>query len=385
MFIPLIQSLIREEHLDGWLFYDFHRINPIASKILAIPDDAHITRRLFYWIPRDGLPVKIVHKIEKDVLAHLPGEIKVYGTREELTDLLSFVNGKSIAMEYSYKIPTISYVDGGTLEFIGKLGGKIVSSGNLLQRKISVLDEEEIESHLEAANALDAIANDAFSFVRGEILQGKMVFESDVQNFILNRITDFGGITAHPPIVACGRNSANPHYAIEGRGEQILKDDFLLIDLWCKKRTEKAVYADITRVASGSSPQPDIVRAFRSVRKAQKKVIEYIEAKEKVRGCDADTIARKSLVEDGYEANIFHRTGHSIDQELHGYGTNLDSSETFDERYLIPNTCYSNEPALYFPNRENPFGIRLEHDFLYLPGGTVKVTGGVQDEIPILF
>ncbi len=380
MSISLIQRLINQENLDGWALYDFHHTNDLMWELLKFPRDAHVTRRVFYWIPREGKPVKVVHAIEKNALDFLEGDSLVYRTQDELKEVLRKTLGKKIAMEVSSEIPVISKVDAGTFTMLQGLGIEIISSGKLLQRFTSVLSEEQIKAHLEAADVVSKTADKAFEFVRGELLQGKLLYEGDVQEFILNRFTDAGCITDHSPIVARGANSANPHYMPKGRGAPIKRGDFLLIDLWCKRRGEHGVYGDITRVACTEKPTEKQQAAFEVVREAQRMAVEMIEMNETVRGCDVDRLVREYLEERGYKDNILHRLGHNITGQLHGNGANLDSFETMDERELIDNTCYSVEPALYFPGE---FGLRLEFDILYR-NGKVQVTGGVQDSLTVL-
>jgi Xaa-Pro dipeptidase len=71
-----------------------------------------------------------------------------------------------------------------------------------------------------------------------------------------------------------------------------------------------------------------------------------------------------------------HRTGHSIGEEVHGTGANMDNLETHDERKIIPGTCFSVEPGVYLPE----FGIRSEVN-VYVGEGTARVTGEKQQEL----
>ncbi len=373
MSLPLIQKLIQEEGLEGWLLYDFHGINPTFYKIVGLPEGRHITRKVYYWIPKIGEPQKIVHKIETHVLDGIPGKLVTYAKREELEGILAGFSGK-VAMEYSIEIPYISFVDGGTMDFLRGLNKmEIVSSGTLLQKLLSTLDDAGIKSHLEAAEILDKVAGEAFLFI-----QKNLPYERDVTDFILKRFEEEGCITDHAPIVAKGPNSANPHYAIQGRGDKFERGDFILIDLWCKKKGAGSIFADITRVGMLGPPAPKIETAFNAVRQAQKIAVQHI--KIGARGADIDTAARNSLEQKGYGNYILHRLGHSIDTHLHGHGANLDSFESLDTRLLIPNTCYSIEPALYFPGE---FGLRLEHDILLTKDGLL-ITGAPQETIFLL-
>ena len=72
-----------------------------------------------------------------------------------------------------------------------------------------------------------------------------------------------------------------------------------------------------------------------------------------------------------------HRTGHNIGTILHGNGANLDNLETHDERLILPDTCFSVEPGLYFPGE---FGVRSEVNMVVRPG-KAEVTGRVQTEL----
>ncbi|MBS0585752.1 MAG: aminopeptidase P family protein [Verrucomicrobia bacterium] len=374
MSIQVIQQQLKKEKIDGWLFYDFHGNNHIFREVLKVDPDEHITRRFFYWIPAVGEPVKIVHKIESHILKDLPGKRETYSQREELSRVLKrFIFGR-VAMELSFTLPQLSLIDGGTVEFVKEQGVEIVSSAILIQTSLSILTEAQKESQREAGRILDQIVKEAFSYVK----EKKELLEGDVQAFILKRMADFDCETNHPPIVARGPNSALPHYVPKNGGDLITERDFLLLDLWCKKREPNAVYGDITRVSAPKGASQKIYEVFSHVREAQKIAVRYIESHKKVRGADVDTAVRSYLESKGYKENIYHRLGHSIDSELHGRGANLDSFESFEERILLPNTCYSVEPALYFPGE---FGLRLEHDILYLGEGRVEITGGVQDKI----
>ena len=63
MILTAIQSALREHNLDGWLFYDHHHRDPIAYRILSLDEHSFVSRRWFYFIPADGEPRKLVHRI----------------------------------------------------------------------------------------------------------------------------------------------------------------------------------------------------------------------------------------------------------------------------------------------------------------------------------
>ena len=96
-----------------------------------------------------------------------------------------------------------------------------------------------------------------------------------------------------------------------------------------------------------------------------------------IAGWQADEAARAVIRNAGFAANFTHRTGHNIATELHGNGAHLDNLETHDERLILPYTCFSVEPGLYFPGE---FGIRNEVNMITYPGKAI-VTGPMQDEL----
>jgi Xaa-Pro aminopeptidase len=386
--ITHVQTYLHEHHIDGWLLYDFHRRNHYACEFLEIPASTHLTRRFFYWIPREGDPVKIVHAVEPCVLDHLPGDKKIYHTWESFDESLkTLLQGKQvIAMEYSprNRIPYVSLVDGGIIDLIKELGVHVVSSGAFLQYFTCVWTPRQLALHLEAASHLDQIASDTWQWIARH-LQDKVIFsEYDIQQFIFEEIEKRGCVMEGRPICAVGPHTADPHYDPSPKtAAQVKPGDLVLIDLWCKKKQEGAVYADITRVAvAAPRPTPRQEEIFQIVRRAQKKATDFVgEALSKgkiVKGYEVDSICRKEIEEAGYGQYFIHRTGHNIHTETHGPGANLDSFETLDERPLIPKTCFSIEPGIYLPGE---FGIRLEYDVYIHETGEIQVTGGVEDQL----
>src|SRR5215204_7636070 len=131
-----IQAALREANLDGWLFYDFRRSDPLAYRILRLPTAGVTTRRWFYYVPVVGEPVGVVHSIERYRLDALPGRKIIYRSWEELhaslRDALAAgglknkrVVLKKIAMQYSpdNDIPYVARVDAGTIELVRSMPG----------------------------------------------------------------------------------------------------------------------------------------------------------------------------------------------------------------------------------------------------------------------
>ncbi|MBM3201524.1 MAG: M24 family metallopeptidase [Chlamydiae bacterium] len=369
-----IQSALKQTNIDGWLLTD----NPIARRILKIPNSKHITRRFFYFCPKEGEPVKVVHKIEQDVLSHIEGRTVYYAGWREFQELLkTFIPYKAnIAVEISQEIPTISYTDGGTISLLHSLGFKVSSSQKLIQLLLSTLTKEQIQSHLYAASVVQGAIEEVYE-------NPKSNTEKGLQKQILQYFERHHCITDHPPIVAFGKNSANPHYAPKSEKATILQGQPLLIDLWCRKNEPDSVYADITRVCFvGDVIDPYYEEIFQIVLMAQENAIEFlrsrIENKDPVYGYEVDQVARSVIEKAGYGECFIHRLGHSIDTVLHGMGAHFDSYETYDTRQILPNTCYSVEPGIYLTDR---FGVRLETNVL-IQDHKLHITGGMQKKIP---
>lgn len=386
-----IQELLAKQEVSGWLLYDYKKSNPLAHAFLQIPSGQMVTRRFFYWIPRKGIPVKIVPMIEPSILDHLPGNKLVYCGWQELERLLCmFVEeGAKIAMEYSpyNALPNVSKVDAGTIEFLRQHGAEIVSSANLLQRYTSVWTPAQLEAHLEAAEVLDNVAAETWAYIQKALLTQTPLTEYQVQQYILERISAHGCIMEASPICAVNQNSANPHYApSESHSAPINSGDFILIDLWCKKNIPDAVYADITRVGV-AAPQPTArqKKIFEIVKEARDEATRFIKEchamGRAVQGWQVDQAARDVIIQAGFGEYFIHRTGHNISEEVHGAGTNLDNLETHDYRELLPGTCCSIEPGIYLPQ---DFGVRLEYDIYLGFKGECHVTGGVQNEVVCL-
>jgi Xaa-Pro dipeptidase len=100
-----------------------------------------------------------------------------------------------------------------------------------------------------------------------------------------------------------------------------------------------------------------------------------------VQGWQVDQVCRDVIQEAGYGDYFIHRTGHSLGEEVHGPGANLDNFETHDDRQLLPGTGFTIEPGIYLPQQ---FGVRLEYDIYLDPHGQMHVTGGSQEELMCL-
>jgi len=386
--IQEVQEQLKLCQMDGWLLYEFHGTNSLALYFLEIPEGVLMTRRCFYWIPLEGPPLKIVHRIEASNLDQMPGEKKLYSSWREMHALLRELlkEKKRVAMEFSplQAIPTVSKVDGGLIDLVRSFGSEVVSSASFLQVFTCTWTDEQYDLHKEAGELLDQTVNRAWDMIRDHLQKDQKLSEYEVQQFILGEFKKHDHVTEGEPICGVNSHAADPHYVPRKESAQVIKKgDFILIDLWCKKNVPHSVFADITRVGvAASEPTPKQQEVFSLVRKAQKAGTDLIQIRygenQVVKGCEVDAKVREIIEDAGYGPYFTHRTGHSITTELHGPGANLDSFETQDERALIPRTCFSVEPGIYLPGE---FGVRLEYDVYIHEEGKVEITPSVQEEI----
>jgi Xaa-Pro aminopeptidase len=391
-----ISKALRAAKLDGWLFYDFRGSDPLALRILKLDEHAIGSRRWFYYISSGGECIKIVHRIEPAKLDPLPGKRVEYSSWKEqhtlLRDTLSIPNKKPrIAMQYSpmNDIPYMSKVDAGTIELVRSFGVEVVSSAELVQQFEAVWSPEQLQTHIEASDKMHRIFFDAFNEIARKIRADEPITEYDVQQFIVHRWHGEGMGEEHDdPIVSVNANAANPHYTPKQQGSLPLhRGDFVLLDLAAKLRKPGAVFTDQTWTGYIGETVPDkYSRIFNIVRDARDAAVEFVRmnvrAGKPIRGADVDDVSRGVITRAGYGEKFTHRTGHSIGEEVHGNGVNIDNFETRDSRIITPGVCFSIEPGIYLPGE---FGVRSEIN-VYVRDKDIEVTGQpIQTEVvPIL-
>lgn len=381
-----IQEAIRDEGFDGWLFFDHHRRDPLAYRILRLELTQTPTRRWYYFVPAAGEPTKLQHRIEPGMLDSLPGEAVLYSSwSEHRAALQALLKGRRrIAMQYSpdCNVPYVAMVDAGTVELLRGFGADIQSSADLVQLFEARWAGDQLQMHLEAGRRVDAIRRAAFAKIASSLQAGQAIGEFDIHAFILEAFETEGLFAGHGPIVAVNANASNPHYEPSAIvSSPIRKGDVVLIDLWAKLRQPRAVYYDITWTGfCGASPPAEVDKIFQVVAGARDAAVagakRSLAEGHLLRGCDVDDLARGFIARHGLDGYFIHRTGHSIGEDVHGAGANMDNFETHDERRLLPGCCFSVEPGVYLPK----FGIRSEVNVFVEEKGA-RVTGEVQSEM----
>jgi Xaa-Pro dipeptidase len=380
--IDSLQEAIREEHLDGWLFCNFSHRDALTDTILSLDPQSVSSRRWFLFVPSRGDPVKIVHSIEKRILDSIPGERVLYSERTGLEAILSSFRGKNAAMLCDPYLQVLSTVDAASFLLAQTAGVEVVSAAALVQRMTGILDADQMASHEKAASILYRIVHDSWTLVEDAFRTGKKIHEGDIIDTMMTTLERDGLVTDHPPIVAAGKNSGDPHYApqkgIDGsfksRGKIIEKNDIVQFDIWAKQ--PGGAYADISWIGyCGSSVPEAVATRAQTVFAARDLVFTAIETAfesgNRVTGAELDARVRAFLLERFPKDAVQHRTGHGIDTRCHGSGVNLDSTEFPDNRYLLEGSCFSVEPGIYF----NDGGFRTEID-IYIRNGKPVISGG---------
>jgi Xaa-Pro aminopeptidase len=390
--LTAIQNAITTLGFEGWLLYDFRGLNMLARRVIGLSDDLMLSRRWFYFVPAKGQPRKLVHQIEPHSLDHLPGPARTYLRWQELeAGVQSLVTGcKKAAMEYVPRNanPYVSRVDAGTVELVRSFGVEVLPSGDLVQMFEACWDDEQWAMHLEAAQHTRSAYDVAFGFIADRVRKQGSVRETEVQQCILDHFQKHRLVMDHPPICAVGPHSGDPHYSPGSQSDGTIKEgEFVLIDLWAKLDRPRSVYSDLTWTGFVGKEVPEpYTKIFEIVARARDAAIHTVQDafrnRTLLQGWQVDQAARTIIDQAGYGQYFFHRTGHSIGQEVHGNGANMDNLETREERRVLPRTCFSVEPGIYLPE----FGVRSEVDVFVDKDEKVHVTGGPpQTEVVAIF
>jgi Xaa-Pro aminopeptidase len=364
--LPALHALFPalDEPVDGWLLFDFRGINPIMAAVVG--PEVVGSRRAYVYIPRAGTPVALVHAVDAELWRHWPAAWRkiVWVHRDELSRALaSLVGGRTIALEYSPggAVPYADYVPAGTVELLRASGATLVSSAELVTRYCSAWSAADLASHRRAAEAIAAIAREAFATAGARAHTASPVTEYELTRLVLESIDRAGLVTQSDPCVSYGANAARTHYEAPADGSAaIVPGQLLLLDLWAKE--PDGIYADQTWMAAIGAPSDRAAALWSIVREARDAALDLLRTRLSsgvaVRGAEADRAARDVIARHGYADRIVCRTGHSIDRVgLHGYGPTVDDTESHDDRRIIPGVGFSVEPGIYIPGE---IGVRSE-------------------------
>lgn len=395
MNLTKIQTAMKELGIEAWLLLDFRGNNTIAWNIIDLPKNTHCTRRWAVLIPQSGEPTILSHAIESFTLQYLEGKHIEYSRwiewHSHLQDMLSsFTN---IAMEYSpmNEIPVNAKVDAGSIELIRSFGKSILSSATLVQKLSAVWSKKQMEDNLtKTAPLLHKVMAETAAFIAQEIRIKDECSEYDAQQYAVSLFADYGLHSDSDPIIATAKNAASPHYAPQSSHYSMIgRDDFVLIDMWAKLDDDsQSTYSDITSMFYVGEDVPEREQTlFSVIANARDKGVNLIKQrfaeKREIYGYEVDDAVRSWIDNAGYGQYFIHRTGHSITDETHGSGTNMDNFETKDTRPIIAGTSFSIEPGIYI---RGDIGMRTEIDIVIDHDGNIIIpTNTPQQFITPLF
>jgi methionine aminopeptidase len=376
---------LQNNSIDGWLLFDLEGRNPVMCELLGLGDGP--SRRVFLLLRPGREPAAIAHRIELDPWSDWEGTLETYVGWEELEATLGrLLNGcRTVAMEVSPgdAVPFVDLVPAGVVELVEGLGVDVVTSAPLIAGTYAQWGDRGYETHMEAGRQIASIAHAAF--LRGlEAAQaGSGMTEFDLAEWILSEIAA-SGLEEGGTIVGLGPNSASGHYEpIEGESAVLEEEEVLLIDLWGKVAGDPdSVFADQTWMgvlgAEGPAGLREVWEAARAARDGSvAHVRERVAAGDPITGAEVDLVSRRIMEEAGFGEYLQHRLGHGMDRAIHGFGPNLDSVETKENRELIEGIGFSVEPGIYLPGR---FGVRTEINVYMRSDGPEVTTPDVQME-----
>ena len=384
--IAQAQEYLRAQGIGGWLLYDYRNMNPIFwDTVGSIPN---VTRPCWLWIAADASPQLLVSYVDQGRFTHLGIETALFVSRQDMTAKLSdmLTSAERIAMEYSPQgaLPRVSRIDAGTLELVRSFGVEVVSSADLLQHATQRWDEEQLRSHLAAADTLGTIVQQAFRRIGDTIDDGQTEF--DIAEYIRQRFVEEDMIVTDGPVVAANAHAADPHFEpTEENSSVIRRGDWVLIDLWTRQPHEDAMFADITWTAYvGDCVPARHQQVFDAVIRGRDAAVDMLEQAHRedrtLEGWQLDAAAREYITQAGFGDYFNHRLGHSLGREVHSNAVNLDGWETHDTRRLIPGIAVTVEPGIYLPGE---FGVRSEID-LFMGNNGPQITTQVQRDVVLI-
>lgn len=384
--ITFIQKLLNEYQIDGWLFTDFHGQDRITRDFLKLGKRTS-TRRLFYYIPATGPPIKLLSAIEPLLLDHLPGELRLYQGFKNQQEVLAAIllPGCKIACQYSPggNVPTISTIDAGLLEYLKTFGICPVSSADLMQYFGAVLTPEQVATHQAAGVIIHRILDQTFAWIRLRLDAGLHTDEWMLLQEMERLIAGENIVMDGPPFFGIDEHAADPGYEpTPDRCSTIKEGSRLIIDIAGRLPADDAIYYDVSWCMQiGHTSDLEYERLFKIVHEARDTAFHFIQDQlnmgHSVRGCEVDDVTRAVFERFGLSDRIMHRTGHNIGHQCHGLGANLDNYETHDDRLLLPGTLFSIEPGLYTKS----YGVRLEYDVYISSNKKLCIYAPIQDEI----
>lgn len=336
-----IQLVLRDKKIEGWLFSDHRGQNPLALRALGITGEP--MRRVFYWLPADGMPVLIAHAMELETMPELPGETLSYTGWAELRRALdrTLPTRGAIAMEHASiaASPDVSRVEAGTVGLVTSYGATVVPSIDLVNAFIGTLAEDEIASLKKSVAALRTIRDEGMKALSATT-------ERDVHEAVRQAV-DAAGLSLVRAMVTSGEGTRG--WPREAGARTIVKGDHVLVDVFAREGDGPCAHLSFV-LARGEVPRAK--KALADACDARDAAIELVTTRlrrqERLLGFEVDDAARAALAKLGRKAAIRHRTGSHIGRvPFSAEACTFDSLELEDTRAALPGHAWSVHPGVY--------------------------------------
>ncbi len=213
------------------------------------------------------------------------------------------------------------------------------SGKELLESVALFKTEEEMELLRKAAELTDRVIGEVISSIRPGMTEKEIIGKVEKGFEDEGAEPDFA-------IVACGKNTALPHYT--GTSGVVQKNDVVLLDIGCKL---DGISSDMTRTVFVGNPTERMKQVYALVLKANQKGEET--ARLGVSVDAVDSTARNAIEEAGYGEYFTTRIGHGIGYSTHEAPYIKQNSGQILEKGM----AFSIEPGIYI---EGEFGVRIE-------------------------
>ena len=358
-----VQLALRDARLEGWLLTDHRATNPIALRALGLRV-VQPMRRVFYWLPADGMPVMVAHAIEAETLPELPGELRRYVGWTELRRALerTLPSRGQVAMEHQPMggVPDLSRVDAGTLQLVESYGPRVVPSIDLVNALLGAMSADERARQERTYAALREVREAACAWLADE----RSPTERGLRALVEEEMASAKLLSDRPALIATGprtrhrspRHSGDEDRAIEPR-------DLVIIELYATD-APLGPYAHLALTGVLREASPDATRAFSLARRARDAALELLAERfatgARVLGYEVDRAARAALDrpdEGGLVAHRpwAHRSGHHLGWcSLSAEACTFDDLEVHDTREALVGLAWSLHPGVY----EDELGLR---------------------------
>jgi Xaa-Pro aminopeptidase len=344
-----IQLELRARELEGWLLTDFEGQNRVPRLLLELEADP--TRRYYYWIPADGMPVVLCSRADAPLFADVQGEVWHYTGWSDYRDQLGrlFDAEAPIAMEHCPMGSNafLDRVSAGALDLVRSYGAFVVSSADLVPTLLGRLDEERAASFDAAAATLDACVTQTFEW----LAHTESPSERATQSYLAAQLTERGLVAAGPILVAFGSNTELEEPSAL---DAVLTDrEVVRMEIAARPPERGACCVEVSRTGAMGAI-PDLLHArLELLGEIHAKVVELVStrlvAERRVLGFELDRLARDTLHRHRDLRDAFpHRLGHALGPVTpFGEAGLLDDLEMHETRPLLPGSAWCIKPGLY--------------------------------------